>query len=397
MLFVLSNFSKFGYVSKKSIMERKDTAQIVIYLPQVKAGRIKLRIPYEMTKEREAFKKLNGTFYHFHQRLWSIVNTEENVKRLETLFGEKLLKQSTEAPTVIPQMEISEAIQAELDRNQQKMILKGFSQATIRNYQSNLIQFFQYFESVTYREITKEQIEGFVYYLINKYKISEQKQNQLINAIKCYYEHTLGMPREYYNITRPTKSKDLPDVLSKQEVAAIINCPSNIKHKAILHVIYGAGLRVGEVVRLRVADVRSQDGYLFIKDSKGKKDRHTTLSPVLLDILRAYYREHKPSYWLFEGQNGGQYTAQSIQRIYRKAVKDTKSNPWSTPHTLRHSYATHLMEQGVNIRYIQSSLGHSSTKTTEIYTRVVGINNKTLTSPLDSLYESGTFEKDKLK
>ncbi len=378
-------------------MENKDTSHIIIYMPQAKAGRIKLKIPYIMIKEREAFKKLNGTFYHFNQKLWSIVNTAENIKRLELMFGEKLLKQATAAPTVIPKKEISEGIQAELDRNHQKMILKGFSQATVRNYQSNLIQFFQYFESVSYREITKEQIEGFVYYLISKYKITEQKQNQLINAIKCYYEHTLGMPREYYNITRPTKSKDLPNVLSRQEVAAIINYPRNIKHKAILHAIYGAGLRVGEVINLRLVDVRSDDGYLFIKDAKGKKDRHTTLSPFLLDILRTYYRQHKPAHWLFEGQDGGQYTAQSIQRIYQKAVKGTNSNPWSTPHTLRHSYATHLMEQGVNIRYIQSSLGHASTKTTEIYTRVVGINSKTLTSPLDSLYESGTFEKNKPK
>lgn len=378
-------------------MEWKDKKHIIIYLPQANAGRIKIRIPYEMAAERETFKALNGTFYHFNQKLWSIVNTPVNIKHLETLFGDKLIKQNTEAPTIIPKANITEGIQSELDRNHQKMILKGFSQATIRNYQSNLIQFFQYFESVAYRDITKEQIEGFLYYLLRKYKITEQKQNQLINAIKCYYEHTLGLPREYYNITRPTKSKDLPDVLSKEEVLAIINYPTNIKHKAILHTLYGAGLRVGEVVRLRVADVRSHDGYLFIKDSKGKKDRHTTLSPFLLKILREYYLEHKPSYWLFEGQDGGQYTSQSIQRIYRKAVKGTNSNPWSTPHTLRHSYATHLMEQGVNIRYIQSSLGHSSTKTTEVYTRVVGINNKTLKSPLDSLYESATFGKDQPK
>lgn len=376
-------------------MTRKDKTHIIMYSPLAKAGRIKLFIPYKMIKEREAFKKLNSTYYHFHQKLWSIINTAENIKKLELLFGEKLLKQNTEAPIALPQVEISEGIQTELDRNHQKMILKGFSQATIRNYQSNLIQFFKYFEATEYQEITKEQIEGFVYYLISKFKISEQKQNQLINAIKCYYEHTLGMPREYYNITRPKKSKDLPDTLSKQEVVAIINYPSNIKHKAILHVLYAAGLRVGEAVRLRVADVRSDDGYLFIKDSKGKKDRHCTLSPMLLDILREYYRQYKPSYWLFEGQDGGQYTTQSIQRIYRKAVKGTKSNPWSTPHTLRHSYATHLMEHGVNIRYIQSSMGHSSTKTTEVYTRVIGINNKTLTSPLDTLYESTKFGKEK--
>ncbi len=367
---------------------------IVMYKPPAQAGRIKFHIPYIMRDEREAFKRLDGSFYHYHQRLWSLPNVPVNVKNVERLFGEKMIVKLMVAPATLPQFEISEKISAELDRNHQKMRLKGFSEATIRNYQSNLTQFFKYFESAEFRAITKEQIEGFVYYLISKYKISEQKQNQLVNAIKCYYEHTLGMPREYYNITRPKRSKDLPNVLSEDEVRAIINFPTNIKHKAILHTIYGAGLRVGEILRLRVSDIRSADGYIFVKDSKGKKDRHTVLSPLLLKLLREYHREYKPSYWLFEGQDGGQYTAQSIQRIYRKAVKATKGNPWSTPHTLRHSFATHLMQRGVNIRYIQSALGHSSTKTTEVYTRVLGISNKTLKSPLDSLYESAIFEKD---
>ncbi|WP_237604241.1 tyrosine-type recombinase/integrase [Aequorivita vitellina] len=340
---------------------------------------------------------MNTSFYHYHQKLWSIVNTSENIKKVELLFGEKLQKQTLKAPATLPKVEISEAIQMELDRNHQKMILKGFSNSTIRNYQSSLIQFFKYFEAEPYREITKEQIEGFLYFLISKFKISEQKQNQLVSAIKCYYEHTLGMPREYYDITRPKKSKNLPNVLSEDEVRDIINFPSNTKHKAILHTIYGAGLRVGELIRLRVNDIRSADGYIFVKDAKGKKDRHTVLSPLLLQLLRVYFKEYRPSYWLFEGKEGGQYTAQSVQRIYRRAVKGTNSNPWSTPHTLRHSFATHLMRRGVNIRYIQSALGHSSTKTTEVYTRVLGISNKTLKSPLDTLYETTIFEKDKTK
>ncbi|SRX75895.1 tyrosine-type recombinase/integrase [Aequorivita antarctica] len=370
---------------------------IILFRPVANAGRIKFRIPYQMKAEREAFKKLGGAFYHYNQRLWSLPNTPANMAQADALFGKKMIVEETVLPSVIPQFKVSEKMQEELDRNHQKMHLKGFSEATIRNYQSNLTQFFKYFEGAEYREITKEQIEGFVYYLISKYKISEQKQNQLINAIKCYYEHSLGMPREYYNITRPTKSKDLPNILSEGEVRAIINFPTNTKHRAILHTIYGAGLRVGELIRLRVKDIRSADGYIFIKDAKGKKDRHTVLSPFLLELLRSYFKEYKPSYWLFEGQDGGQYTAQSVQRIYRQAVKGTNSNPWSTPHTLRHSFATHLMEHGVNIRYIQSALGHASTKTTEIYTRVIGISNKTLKSPLDSLYETAIFEKDKQK
>src|SRR5699024_531236 len=184
-------------------------------------------------------------------------------------------------------------------------------------------------------------------------------------------------------------------VLSIEEVAAIINQPKNLKHRAILHLIYSAGLRIGEVIRLRISDIRSDDGYIFVKDSKGKKDRHTVLSNYLLKILRKYYKAYRPSYWLFEGQQGGQYSTRSIQSIYRKAVKETGSNPWSTPHTLRHSFATHLMQRGVNIRYIQSALGHASSKTTEVYTRILAINNETLTSTLDNLYKSVKFDDKK--
>lgn len=371
-----------------------DDAVIIMYLPRKNAGRIKFMIPFLMTEERAVFKQLNGSFYHASQRLWSLPNTEERKKQVEGLFGEKLRVVKQQVPPEMPEVVLTESIQLELDRHFQKMKLKNYSLSTIRSYQANLEQFFGYFKNSDLATLTKEQIEGFVFELVQKYKISEQKQNMMINAIKSYYEHTLGMPREYYSITRPKPSKDLPNTLSEAEVLAIINAPDNIKHKAILHTIYSAGLRVGEVIRLRVKDVRSDDGFLFVKDSKGKKDRHTVLSPLLLDLLRKYYRAHKPSYWLFEGQDGGQYSATSIQQIYRRAVKKTGSNPWSTPHTLRHSFATHLMQRGVNIRYIQTALGHSSTKTTEVYTRVLSINSKTLKSPLDVIMERATLDKN---
>lgn len=367
---------------------------IKMYQPRAAAGRIKVEIPFCLKAEREAFKKLNSTFYHRTQRLWSIANTTDNVQELTRLFGDKMQLVDQVAPATPPVITLSEGHQKELDRNHQKMVLKGFSQSTIRTYQHALRGFFCFFEQADLHTVTKEQIEGYVYQTVSKYKISESAQNTLINAVKCYYEHTLGKPREYYQLTRPKKSYDLPNVLSQKEVRAILNQPDNLKHKTILHTLYGAGLRVGELLRLRVRDIQSADGYIFIKDSKGKKDRHTVLSEHLLGLLRTYYKAYKPAYWLFEGQDGGQYSAKSVQSIYRKAVKETKSNPWSTPHTLRHSFATHLMERGVNIRYIQSALGHSSSKTTEIYTRVTSINNKTLRSPLDSLYDSATFEED---
>ena len=359
--------------------------KITIYKPLPKSKRIKIHIPYQMREEREAFKELNTSFYHPTQKLWSIVNTEENKAEVRKLFIGKLIVQATDATPIQPTVLLSEKSQNELDKNHQKLVLKGLSQKTVSIYQNNLIQFFAYFENADLPNLTKDQIEGYMYTLVSKYKISEQKQNSIINAIKSYYEHTLGKPREYYNITRPKKSQDLPNVLSKEEVKAIINSPKNIKHKAILYTIYSAGLRIGELTRLRIADIHSDEGYIFVKDSKGKKDRHTVLSPALLDVLRQYYKKHKPSYWLFEGQLGEKYSTTSIQSIFRKAVKETNSNPWSTPHTLRHSFATHLLQAGVNLRYIQNALGHNSSKTTEIYTRVININNKTLKSPLDLL------------
>lgn|SRR5690606_33403017 len=367
----------------------------IMFVPIATSGRVKFYIPYPMKAEREKFKKINSSFYHSNQKLWSVANNIEILNQAKAIFGQRLIIKDFDPAISTPKVILSEKIEQALGKNHQKMVLKGFSISTIRTYQQELKYFFSFFEQQDYKTITKEQIEGFVYHLIIKYKISEQKQNTTINAIKCYYEHTLGMPREYYTITRPKKSVNLPNVLSEEEVVAILEFPENIKHRAILHTIYGAGLRVGEVIRLRVKDIRSDDGYIFIKDSKGKKDRHTVLSNHLLLLLREYYKEHKPSYWLFEGQDGGQYSSRSIQSIYRAAANGAGVNPWSTPHTLRHSFATHLMKKGINIRYIQSALGHNSTKTTEVYTKVLGINNKTLTSPLDCLYESFTFRKNK--
>lgn len=151
--------------------------------------------------------------------------------------------------------------------------------------------------------------------------------------------------------------------------------------------IYSAGLRISEAIKLRVRDIHSDQGYIFIKGAKGKKDRKSVLSPVLLVLLRKYYRAYNPSYWLFEGQEGGQYSASSIQSVFRRAVEKSNSNPWATVHTLRHSFATHLLQKGTNLRYVQVLLGHESSKTTEVYTHVLSISNKNIQSPLDGIDE----------
>jgi site-specific recombinase XerD len=364
---------------------------IIIYTPIHNAKRIKVFIPYKMEQERLMIKNMASGFYHYSQRLWSVLNTKENFDLLKTIFKGKYKLVSEEVQPKIPKFTLNEKSILALCDVEQKLILKAYSPNTLKSYKSELIFFFKYFENFELRNITKEQIESYVFYMITKYKIGESKQNSAINAIKFYYEHVLGMPREYYDIQRPKKSHALPNILSIQEVYKLINKPNNIKHKAILYAIYSGGLRLSEVINLRVCDIRSADGYIFIKGAKGKKDRHTLLSQIFLELLRNYYKKYKPSYWLFEGQDGGKYSAASVQAIFRDAQIKTGVNPWATPHTLRHSFATHMLEGGENLRNIQVLLGHESSKTTEIYTHVINVSNQKIRNPLDMMVQNCTF------
>jgi len=368
---------------------------IIIYAPHTKSKRIKLFIPYEMESEREILKKIKGRVYHQYQKLWSITYTKENFNLLKTIFKGKYKIFDEEKPPKLPQFTLNEISLIAIAEAEQKLILKAYSPNTIRSYKHELIIFFKYFESVDLKTVTKEQIENYLFYLITKYKIGESKQNIAINAVKFYYEQVLGMPREYYDIQRPKKANTLPNVLSQEEIFRLINAPKNIKHKAILYTIYSCGLRLNELLNLRIIDIHSDDKYVFIKGAKGKKDRRTLLSENLLKILRKYYIKNKPAYWLFEGQKGGKYSAKSVQNIFRRAQQNSRTNPWSTPHTLRHSFATHLLENGENLRNIQILLGHESSKTTEIYTHVINTANKKINNPLDVIMKTINLDDNK--
>ena len=350
-----------------AISQKHSNEQITIYKPLPKSKRVKVYIPYKIKDERERFKQLNTSFYHPTQKLWSIVNTEENKTELKRLFKGKIRMRDDLQRVSAPKYILSESSEDAKLQNLKSLTLKGLSEQTIKTYQSCLAQFFAFFQDKkAFDQITKADIENYVFTLIKNYKIGEQKQNQIINAIKSYYEHTLGRDRTFYDIKRPKKAQTLPNVLSESDVIKLINSPNNLKHKSILYTVYSAGLRRSEVINLRVQDIKSDGGYIMIKGAKGKKDRNTVLSPILLQLLRKYYKNYKPSYWLFEGQDGGKYSATSVQKVFQKAVADSGCDAWATPHTLRHSFATHLMQAGINLRYIQSALGHESPKTTEV-------------------------------
>ncbi len=364
----------------------------IIYEPLRTAGRIKISIPYALHNIRAEFKKLNTTYWHPQQKLWSIVNTKENLKLVKAVFNNDYEIKKLTIGKEITSIPLNKSAIDALFSLEKSLTLKHYSPSTIRSYKKNFERFLYHFMTWDLRQVTKEDIEGFIYLLIKKNSISESQQQQIINAIKAYYELVLKLPREYYNIDRPKKSVSLPNVLSEKEVLKIIDSPKNIKHRAILTTIYSGGLRISEIPNLRIVDIHSDEGYIFIKDSKGKKDRKTILSNYLLILLREYVKLHKPSYWLFEGQNGGKYSKSSITAIFRKAVTETGSNPWATVHTLRHSFATHSIQNNVNLRYIQNMMGHNTPKTTEIYTKTIAINNKNITSPLDFLKNNDNLQ-----
>ena len=193
----------------------------------------------------------------------------------------------------------------------------------------------------------------------------------------------LGHDRAYRELERPKKIQQLPQVLSLDEVKSIFDHVDNTKHRAILMTIYSAGLRVGELIQLRIRDIDSHGMRIWVREGKGVKDRITVLSPKLLEILRAYFKEYRPKEYLFEGPNQSMYTAGSVRKVLYRAVSKAGIRKKVVPHTLRHSFATHLLESGTNLRYIQTLLGHTNPKTTEIYTHVSTKNLEEIKSPLD--------------
>jgi integrase/recombinase XerD len=272
-----------------------------------------------------------------------------------------------------------------------KLIQKRYSESTIRTYSAYFKDFIYYFKDLVLDDITKEEINDYMGYLIQHEQISASEQNQRINAIKFYFDKILEREKLLYSIDRPRKRNSLPSVLSKNEVKQIIKHCNNLKHRCILALIYSAGLRRSELINLKISDIATERGLIKITDAKGKKDRYTLLSTPLLDQLREYYKKHRPQFWLFEGNSPrSQYSATSIGNILREAAKRAQINKRVTPHMLRHSFATHLLEQGTDLRYIQELLGHESSKTTEIYTHVTNRNIGKIKNPLDDFFSDST-------
>lgn len=250
-----------------------------------------------------------------------------------------------------------------------KLELKRYSDNTVRNYVACFESFINHYYDIDPINLNEIDVRKYLQKLIQEEK-SNSYVNLTINSIKFFYEIVHGMPNRFYSIERPRKEKQLPEVLSKEEIISIINNTNNIKHKCIVGLLYSSGLRRGELINLNVTDIDSKRMVVKINNAKGNKDRISILSPSILKDLREYYGEYRPKNYLFEGPKGAKYSVTSILNIIATAAGKAGIYKKVTPHMLRHSFATHLLENGTDIRHIQLLLGHSSTKTTEIYTHV---------------------------
>lgn len=268
---------------------------------------------------------------------------------------------------------------------EQTLMLKRYSWRTIKSYKNCFRQFIRHYDDIKPSQITRKQIDAYVFGLIKERNISESHQNQILSAIKMFYGTVIAQEEKVVNLFRPKKSQKLPKVLTEQEVTYLLRAVDNLKHRCILMLVYSAGLRLGEVINLRLIELQPEQNRLFVRGGKGKKDRCTLLSDKVWALLQEYIQIHQPIEWLFEGQTGGQYSERSVQEIFTRAKTKAMINPGATVHTLRHSFATHLLEKGVDLRYIQELLGHESSKTTEIYTHITHKGWNRIKSPIDDL------------
>lgn len=265
-----------------------------------------------------------------------------------------------------------------------KLELKRYANNTVKTYVHCFEKFINAHNEIDYMRIDEQEIRLYLQKLIQQGS-SNSYVNQMINSIKFYYEIVKGMPNRFYSIERPFQKEALPKVISMEEVSGIIKNTTNIKHRCIVSLLYSAGLRRSELLNLTLQDIDSKRMVILVRNSKGGKDRLTILSQSVLDDLRIYFKKWQPKNFLFEGERGGKYSTASIAKIINRASLKAGLKKRVSPHMLRHSFATHLLENGTDLRYIQSLLGHSSSKTTEIYTLVATNHLKTIKSPIEMI------------
>ena len=330
-------------------------------------------------------KKINGTKWSYTLKSWYIKDSEENLalvfnffKNIAIIDTQKLVKK--------------DVFKRKLNNEEKKLLnnfylyLKGkrYSKSTIQTYTFFIADFINFHTKKALEELTNRDVELFIEKVFVERNYSISSQRQFISALKLFIVFQPQTKISSLVLERPKKSRKLPNVISQEEVLNIIKVTQNLKHRAIIALIYSCGLRISELVNLKLNDFHIDRKQLIIKNGKGRKDRYVSLADSFLPLLSNYYHSYNPKTYFVEGQKGGKYTADSVRQFLKKSCLKANINKPVTPHTLRHSYATHLLENGVDIRYIQSLLGHAKPETTMIYTHVKRKDLMEIQNPLDA-------------
>ena len=341
----------------------------------------------------EKVKKVNGVRWSQSRKFWYINNKDFKLSLIfDTFRGtafidySALKNKSLKKKSVASEVEIPQSYYDNLEQ-------RRYSKNTKAIYTSYFKDFVNHFKDRVLDDIEVKEINSYILQLIREKNISTSQQNQRINAIKFYYEKVLGRNKMYIDVKRPIKKKLMPNVLSVEEIKRMIDVTENIKHKCIISLLYSAGLRRSELINLKISDILSGQMLIKVSQSKGNKDRYVGLSSHMLDLLRSYYRKYRPKFYIIEGKKGERYSPESVLKVVKTAAKKAKINRNVTPHMLRHSFATHHLESGTDLRYIQEFLGHNSSKTTEIYTHVANTDFTKFTNPLDKMYKKNDKKK----
>jgi site-specific recombinase XerD len=354
------------------------------------------RYDQEWVSELRSYRHLK---YDNIRKEWSLTWSQLTVDSLSDYFASKgitVIVKKPETPEIIKELREDTGsdvrsrvlgVKAEkgIDEVRRYLSERRYSIHTLHSYISHLEFFFRYFDQKDPGDISNRDIEIFMhdYIIANRYSVSYQ--NQVISAVKIFYELHGGRNINSAVFERPRRSRSLPKVFSKEEVMQIFNATKNGKHKLILWMVYSCGLRRSEVVNIRLTDLDTTRGTLHIREGKGKVDRMVPISPKIWEKIRSYIKSYKPSEYLFEGQGGGKYSVESVYNVFKKSLRSAGIKKEVGIHSLRHSYATHLHEGGLDIRFIQELLGHKSTRTTEIYTHVSRRDLLSIRSPIDDL------------
>ncbi len=322
---------------------------------------------------------------------------EEPAPTIQQILKKKAVE--SRKKKVLPLTDIGILNQDEWSRMEQQLQLKGYSNSTIRTYRNEFLIYLKHLKHVAATDIQVQRIKNYLQYCFVTLNLSESTIHSRMNALKFYYEQVLGREKFFWEIPRPKKHLKLPKIISEEKILEGLLKIENVKHRALLIVAYSAGLRVSEVVKLKLTDINADRMQIFIERAKGKKDRMATLGSFTLRLLDEYINAAKPMTWIFQGQDKSEHiSCRSAQAIFKEAYKNLGLPSSISFHSLRHSYATHLLENGTDIKYIQELLGHNDIKTTLRYTHVSVDAMKKIESPIDKIIRKQQLKlKDKDK